>query len=329
MDNRIDPRQAARNAQPQQRPPQPQRAPQNMNQPLNVNRQTVQNLNQQRVQPNMNQQNINRQPVQNFNQQQVQQNPNRQPVQNINQQQRMPQNFNQQQNFAPQPQKAQPNMNQPQQNFNQRPVQNYNQQPQMAQPQQNFNQQQGYVQQPQMAQQNFNQPPVQNFNQPVQPVQFGQQPVQPGFDQPMQPVYVQPVIMSALKLKTNRSLLKFILLSAITFGIYGIVVMAGVSTDINTIASRYDGKKTMHYCIVSLLFTVITLGIVPIVWTHRLCNRIGSELQRRNIPYEFSAKTFWLWGVLGSFIIVGPFIFMHKMLESMNKLSADFNLKGC
>ena len=36
----------------------------------------------------------------------------------------------------------------------------------------------------------------------------------------------------------------------ITFGIYGIVVMSGVSTDINTIASRYDGKKTMHYCLV-------------------------------------------------------------------------------
>lgn len=45
------------------------------------------------------------------------------------------------------------------------------------------------------------------------------------------------------QLKTNRSLLKFILLSLITFGIYGIVVMSNVSSDINTIASRYDGKK--------------------------------------------------------------------------------------
>lgn len=47
----------------------------------------------------------------------------------------------------------------------------------------------------------------------------------------------------ARQLKTNRSLLKYILLSIITFGIYGIVVMSNISSDINTIASRYDGKK--------------------------------------------------------------------------------------
>lgn len=50
-----------------------------------------------------------------------------------------------------------------------------------------------------------------------------------------------PVTRVALKM--NRSLVKFILLSLITFGIYGIVVLSGISSDINTIASRYDGKK--------------------------------------------------------------------------------------
>ena len=45
------------------------------------------------------------------------------------------------------------------------------------------------------------------------------------------------------QLKTNRSLVKFILLSLVTFGIYALVVMSGVSTDINIVASRYDGKR--------------------------------------------------------------------------------------
>lgn len=45
------------------------------------------------------------------------------------------------------------------------------------------------------------------------------------------------------QLKTNKSLVKFILLSLITFGIYGIVILSSVSNDINIIASRYDGKK--------------------------------------------------------------------------------------
>lgn len=130
------------------------------------------------------------------------------------------------------------------------------------------------------------------------------------------------------QLKTNRSLLKYILLSMITFGIYGLVVMSAVSTDINTIAGRYDGKKTMHFCLVVFIFAWLTLGIVPLVWSHKLCNRVGAELARRGINYRLGAGTFWGWGVLGAFIIVGPFIYIHKLLHSMNLLAADYNTKG-
>lgn len=130
------------------------------------------------------------------------------------------------------------------------------------------------------------------------------------------------------QLKTNRGLLKYILLSMVTFGIYGLVVMSAVSTDINTIASRYDGKKTMHYCLVMFVFSWLTLGIVPLVWSHKISNRIGNELARRNIDYAFGAGTFWGWGILGSFILVGPFIYCHKMLKSMNLLAEHYNTHG-
>ncbi len=129
-------------------------------------------------------------------------------------------------------------------------------------------------------------------------------------------------------LKTNRGLLKVILLSLITFDIYALVVMSGISTDINIIASRYDKKKTMSYLLIVFIFSWLTLGIVPLIWYHRLCDRIGSELARRGIPYALNAKTFWLWGVLGSLIVVGPFIFIHKLLKSMNLLCQDYNQNG-
>ena len=130
------------------------------------------------------------------------------------------------------------------------------------------------------------------------------------------------------QLNTNRSLLKFILLSIITFGIYGIVVMSGVSSDINTIASRYDGKKTMHYCLVVFIFSWLTLGIVPLVWSHKISNRIGAELLRRGIDYNFGAGTFWGWCILGALIIVGPFVYCHKLLKAMNLLSENYNVNG-
>ena len=130
------------------------------------------------------------------------------------------------------------------------------------------------------------------------------------------------------QLKTSRGLIKFILLSAITFGIYGLVAMSEVSTSINTIASKNDGKKTMHFCLVTFIFSWLTFGILPIVWYHSISARIGAELNRRGISYSFGAGSFWGWGVLGSLIAIGPLVYMHKFFKAMNLLSKDYNNKG-
>lgn len=132
----------------------------------------------------------------------------------------------------------------------------------------------------------------------------------------------------ACKLKTNRGLLKYLFLSLITCGIYGVVVMSAVTEDINILAGRYDGKRTMHYCLILFLFSWLTLGIAPLVWSHRLCTRIGEELRRRGISYRFGSGTFWGWGFFGSLIAVGPFIYTHKLLKSMNLLAAHYNING-
>ena len=130
------------------------------------------------------------------------------------------------------------------------------------------------------------------------------------------------------QLKTNRGLLKFILLSIVTLGIYSIVVMSSVSNDINVIASRYDGKRTMHYCLLFFLVGVITFGIGYLVWFDKLSARIGNELRRRNIGYSFGAGTYWLWNILGACIVVGPFVYMHKLFRAMNLLSEHYNVNG-
>ncbi|PWL87652.1 MAG: hypothetical protein DBY14_05870 [Escherichia coli] len=130
------------------------------------------------------------------------------------------------------------------------------------------------------------------------------------------------------QLKTDRGLVKFILLSLVTLGIYSIVYYSCISSDINIIASRYDGKKTMHFCLMSFILTPITLGIYTLVWYHQLSNRIGAELKRRGIDFDFGAKDFWLWNILGSLIFVGPFIYVHKLCKAMNLLSEDFNMRG-
>ena len=130
------------------------------------------------------------------------------------------------------------------------------------------------------------------------------------------------------QLKTNKGLLKTILLSLITFGIYALVVMSSVSNDVNVVASRYDGKKTMHFCLLAFLVAPITFGIAGIVWYHKISNRIGAELKRRGIAYNFSASDYWLWSVLGSLILVGPFVYIHKMFKATNLMNEHYNVNG-
>ena len=128
-------------------------------------------------------------------------------------------------------------------------------------------------------------------------------------------------------LSTSRGLLKYIFLGLITFGIYDVWQLYEISEDIDTIATKHDGNKTMNF-ILMMELSPLTLFILMFVWYHHLCNRIGKELIARGIDYNISAKTYWLWNILGSLIIVGPFIFIHKLMKAMNLLSADFNAKN-
>jgi len=131
-----------------------------------------------------------------------------------------------------------------------------------------------------------------------------------------------------IQLKTNRGMVKTVLLSIITCGIYGIVVFSNISRDINILASRYDGKKTMHYCLMFFMISIFTLEIGQLVWWHRLSARIDRELSRRGIAYHFSAGTYWGWNILGSLIGIGPFIYLHKLCKAMNLLCEDYNARG-
>lgn len=135
----------------------------------------------------------------------------------------------------------------------------------------------------------------------------------------MQPAYIMP---------TDRGLTKFILLGIITFGIYQLVVLTKISSEINLIASKNDGKSTMNFCLIAFIFSWLTLGIAPLVWWHRICNRIGNEQIRRGLPQTVSAGTFWGWNIIGSLIVVGPFIFLYKFLHAMNDICANYNVRG-
>ncbi len=149
----------------------------------------------------------------------------------------------------------------------------------------------------------------------------------PVYNQPPVQVNAQPAA-PVIQLNTNRKLWKYIVFGILTFGIYQLVFWSSLSNNVNFLCSHRDGRRTMHYCLLFFLVGIVTFGIAYIVWYHRVSNRIGRELERRQLPYSFGSGAYWLWNVLGSFIFVGPFIYVHKICKAMNMICADYNAKG-
>lgn len=149
-------------------------------------------------------------------------------------------------------------------------------------------------------------------------------------DKPYAPVQTESTnggCAPAIQFPTNRALWKMIVFGLLTFGIYDIVIWCKLITELNVAACRYDGKRTMPYFAMCSIMGA-TFGICYFVWMHKLSNRIGAEIDRRGYDYRFSASTFWLWSVLGSLILVGPLVYMHKLLKAMNCINEDFNING-
>ena len=131
----------------------------------------------------------------------------------------------------------------------------------------------------------------------------------------------------AIQFATDRKLWKMIVFGLLTFGIYDLIVWCQMITELNVAACRYDGKRTMPFFPAAYLGGM-TFGIYGLIWQHKLCERMSAELARRGYEYKFGPSTFWLWGFLGSLVIVGPFVYMSKLLTVMNTINADFNENG-
>ena len=162
-----------------------------------------------------------------------------------------------------------------------------------------------------------------------------------------------------LQLSVKRSLWKMILFGILTLGIYPLVIWSRLTGEVNLVASRYDGERSMSF-FGMLMLAPLTLGIHALVWMHKLCRRIGAELQRRGIDYPFTARDFWIWAFLmgilssicfgvcavlttagfdilivlwlllaaGLFTLAGPFVFVAKLMKAMNHMNENYNING-
>ena len=123
----------------------------------------------------------------------------------------------------------------------------------------------------------------------------------------------------------KRGLVGLIILSIITLGIYGLYWIYKLAKDVNKICDG-DGKKTgglLKY----ILLGIITFGIYDFVWVYMLGDRLQDNAPKYGLNVKESGGIILLWLLLGSFIIVGPFIALYIIIKNTNALAAEYNKK--
>ncbi len=126
------------------------------------------------------------------------------------------------------------------------------------------------------------------------------------------------------KLKDDRGLASYIILSIITCGIYGYYFIYKMAHDVN-IACDGDGENTSGL-VAFILLSMITCGIYAWYWYYKLGNRLANNAGRYGLCIQENGTTVLMWCIFGTLICgIGPFIAMHILIKNSNMICNAYN----
>jgi len=128
------------------------------------------------------------------------------------------------------------------------------------------------------------------------------------------------------RLKTDRSLLAYILLSFITCGIYGFYFIYNLSQDIN-VACRDDGERTPGLG-TYIILSFFTCGIYSLYWEYKIGNRIQANSYRYDLNIQENGTSILMWRIFGAIIcFVGSFVGTNILLKNANAICKAYNMQ--
>lgn len=134
----------------------------------------------------------------------------------------------------------------------------------------------------------------------------------------------QPANSSTRKLRTNRGLIKYLLLCLVTFGLYQFWFFSRFAKDLN-VACSHDGKHTRGI-IAFFLLTFITFGIYALIWILSLVSRVNHGAHFYRKPSKISVGSYLFWMFFGIYLgTLGYYIAMYKLFKTMNNVCEGYN----
>ncbi len=123
----------------------------------------------------------------------------------------------------------------------------------------------------------------------------------------------------------HRQFWKYVILSIVTCGIYGIYVLYGFTEDMNK-ACEGDGKESKNYIIVFLL-SFVTCGIYGLYWWYTQGERLHNAAPRYGMDVREKGSTILLWMILGCTVMpgIGMLVAIYIMFDNMNRVAMVYN----
>lgn len=126
------------------------------------------------------------------------------------------------------------------------------------------------------------------------------------------------------RLKDDRGLASYIILSIITCGIYGYYFIYKMAHDVN-VACEGDGEQTSGL-VAFILLSWITCGIYAWYWYYKLGNRLAANAPRYGLTFQENGTTVLLWCIFGSLICgIGAFVAMYILIKNSNQICNAYN----
>ncbi len=128
----------------------------------------------------------------------------------------------------------------------------------------------------------------------------------------------------ARPLRTDRSLIVYILLSLITCGIYGYWFIYQLAQDVNT-ACQGDNEKTAGL-VAYIVFSFLTCGIYQFYWMYKIGNRLSAKASYYGIHMPENGTTILMWLLFGSLLCGFGAIYAHHILfKNTNIICGAYN----
>ena len=125
-------------------------------------------------------------------------------------------------------------------------------------------------------------------------------------------------------LKTDRSLVLYILLGFLTCGIYQLYVFYTIMRDVN-VACDGDGRHTPGL-LEFILFGILTCGIYDLYWFYSVGNRLADNAPRYGLHFQENGTTLLLWMLIGSLLcFIGSYVGVYFLLNNVNAICNAYN----